>query len=96
MEKAAAKITPMMKQFLELKEQYHDCMLLFRAGDFYETFYDDAKECANLLGITLTKRADIPMAGVPFHSITPYIKKLLQHNKKVALCEQLEDPKQAK
>lgn len=96
MKETPAKITPMMKQFLELKEQYHDCVLLFRAGDFYETFYDDAKECANLLGITLTKRAEVPMAGVPFHSITPYIKKLLQFNKKVALCEQLEDPKQAK
>lgn len=91
-----ASKTPMMKQYLELKQQYSDCMILFRAGDFYETFYDDAKECANLLGITLTKRADIPMAGVPFHSITPYIRKLLNNNKKVALCEQLEDPKQAK
>ena len=91
-----AKITPMMRQFLELKQQYNDCVLLFRAGDFYETFYDDAKDCANILGITLTKRAEVPMAGVPFHSITPYIRKLLHHNKKVAICEQLEDPKQAK
>lgn len=90
------KVTPMMKQFLELKQQYSDCMLLFRAGDFYETFYDDAKICAKILNITLTKRGDTPMAGVPFHSINPYIKKLLENNYKVALCEQLEDPKQAK
>lgn len=91
-----AKATPMMKQFLELKQQYSDCILLFRAGDFYETFYDDAKICSEVLGITLTKRANIPMAGVPFHSITPYIRKLVHNNFKVAMCEQLEDPKQAK
>lgn len=96
MENNGAKVTPMMKQFLDLKAQYSDCILLFRAGDFYETFYDDAKVCARVLGITLTKRANIPMAGVPFHSITPYIKKLVQNNFKVAMCEQLEDPKKAK
>ncbi|MCA9459900.1 MAG: DNA mismatch repair protein MutS, partial [Nanoarchaeota archaeon] len=65
-------------------------------GDFYETFYDDAKIASQVLGITLTKRGETPMAGVPFHSITPYIKKLVSNNYKVALCEQLEDPKQAK
>ena len=80
----------------ELKQQYSDCILLFRAGDFYETFYDDAKTSSKVLGITLTKRGETPMAGVPFHSITPYIKKLVQNNYKVALCEQLEDPSQAK
>ncbi len=90
------KITPMMKQFLELKEQYNDCILLFRAGDFYETFYDDAKICSKTLGITLTKRGETPMAGVPYHSIMPYIKKLIQNNFKIAMCEQLEDPKLAK
>ncbi|MDA3855196.1 MAG: DNA mismatch repair protein MutS [Candidatus Woesearchaeota archaeon] len=90
------RITPMMKQFLELKKQYSDCILLFRAGDFYETFYDDAKIASKVLGITLTKRGETPMAGVPFHSINPYIKKLVQNNYKVAMCEQLEDPKQAK
>lgn len=91
-----ANATPMMKQFLELKSQYKDCILLFRAGDFYETFFDDAKTCSKVLAITLTKRANIPMAGVPFHSVTPYIRKLIQNNYKVAICEQLEDPKQAK
>ena len=90
------KPTPMMKQFLELKQQYSDCILLFRAGDFYETFYEDATIASKVLGITLTKRGDTPMAGVPFHSINPYIKKLVQNNYKVAMCEQLEDPKQAK
>ncbi len=90
------KITPMMKQFLELKQQYSDCILLFRAGDFYETFFDDAKTASKILNITLTKRGDTPMAGVPFHSIKPYIKKLIENNHKVALCEQLEDPKKAK
>ncbi len=96
MEKEELKVTPMMKQFLEIKAQYPDCILLFRAGDFYETFYDDAKTCSEVLGITYTKRANIPMAGVPYHSITPYIKKLIQNNFKVAICEQLEDPKFAK
>ena len=96
MEKEDVKVTPMMKQFLEIKAQYPDCILLFRAGDFYETFYDDAKTCSEVLGITFTKRANIPMAGVPYHSITPYIKKLIQNNFKVAICEQLEDPKFAK
>ena len=90
------KITPMMRQFLDLKNQYSDCILLFRAGDFYETFYDDAKVASKVLGITLTKRGSTPMAGVPHHSITPYIRKLVQNNYKVAMCEQLEDPKQAK
>lgn len=90
------KLTPMMKQFVELKGQYNDCILLFRAGDFYETFYDDAKVCSQVLNITLTKRGQTPMAGVPFHSIMPYIKKLVSNNYKVAMCEQLEDPKLAK
>lgn len=96
MEKDDVKVTPMMKQFLDIKAEYPDCILLFRAGDFYETFYDDAKTCSQVMGITLTKRAEIPMAGVPYHSITPYIRKLIQNNYKVAICEQLEDPKLAK
>jgi DNA mismatch repair protein MutS len=90
-----SKLTPMMKQFVELKGQYSDCILLFRAGDFYETFYDDAKVCSQVLNITLTKRGSTPMAGVPYHSIMPYIKKLVSNNYKVAMCEQLEDPKKA-
>ncbi|MFT4244050.1 MAG: DNA mismatch repair protein MutS [Candidatus Woesearchaeota archaeon] len=94
--KEGIKITPMMQQFLDIKEQHPDCILFFRAGDFYELFYDDAKICSEILNITLTKRGDVPMAGVPFHSVNPYIKKVLEANKKIAICEQLEDPKQAK
>ncbi|MFP4402318.1 MAG: DNA mismatch repair protein MutS [Candidatus Nanoarchaeia archaeon] len=90
------RITPMMQQFLDIKQQHPDCILFFRAGDFYELFYEDAKECAQILNITLTKRGDVPMAGVPFHSVNPYIKKVLEANRKIAICEQLEDPKQAK
>lgn len=96
MEQNGEKLTPMMKQFVELKAQYNDCILLFRAGDFYETFFDDAKIASQVLNISLTKRGTTPMAGVPYHSINPYIKKLIQNNFKVAMCEQLEDPKQAK
>jgi len=89
-------ITPMMKQFLEVKKEYKDCIVLFRAGDFYETFYDDAKVVSKVLNITLTQRAGVPMAGVPYHSVMPYLKKLINNNYKVAICEQLEDPKKAK
>jgi DNA mismatch repair protein MutS len=91
-----SKLTPMMKQFVDLKREYSDSILLFRAGDFYETFFEDAKIASKVLGITLTSRGGVIMAGVPYHSITPYIKKLVQNNYKVAICEQLEDPKQAK
>ncbi len=86
----------MMKQFLDVKSKYKDCIVLFRAGDFYETFYEDAKIVSKVLNITLTQRAGVPMAGVPYHSISPYIKKLIDNNYKVAICEQLEDPKKAK
>jgi DNA mismatch repair protein MutS len=85
-----------MKQFMEIKTQNPDCILLFRAGDFYETFFDDATTAAKILNITLTKRGSTPMAGVPFHAINPYIKKLVENNYKVAICEQLEDPKTVK
>ncbi len=94
--KESLNLTPMMKQFCDLKEQYNDCILLFRAGDFYETFYEDAKIVSKVLSITLTQRAGTPMAGVPYHSINPYIKKLIQNDFKVAICEQLENPKDAK
>ncbi|MCH8519928.1 MAG: DNA mismatch repair protein MutS [Nanoarchaeota archaeon] len=94
--KEGIRITPMMQQFLDIKEKHPDCILFFRAGDYYELFYDDAKICSEILNITLTKRGDVPMAGVPFHSVNPYIKKVLEANKKIAICEQLEDPKQAK
>lgn len=89
--------TPMMKQHKELKIKYPDAFLFFRCGDFYEMFDNDAVEAARLLNITLTKRQnEIPMCGVPYHAADFYIKKLVSFGKKVAICEQLENPKLAK
>jgi DNA mismatch repair protein MutS len=94
--------TPAMKQFYETKAQYPDCLILFRMGDFYETFYEDAVKAAQILEITLTKRGKekdgqpIPLAGIPFHALEQYLAKLIRANVKVAICEQLEDPKKAK
>ncbi len=92
--------TPMMKQYIDTKKQYPEGILLFRAGDFYEMFYDDAKIASNILNITLTKRGkgdtQAPLAGIPYHSIDPYISKLIKAGKKVVICEQIEDPKFAK
>ena len=88
--------TPMMMQYLRLKEQYAECILFFRLGDFYEMFLDDAKLGADILGITLTKRTrgrdgEIPMAGVPYHAVDSYIAKLVKNGYKVAICEQLSE-----
>ena len=93
--------TPMMQQYLKIKSQYQDCLLFFRLGDFYEMFFEDAKEAARVLEITLTKRDakkdnPIPMCGVPYHSADSYIETLIQNGYKVAICEQMEDPKQTK
>jgi len=93
--------TPMMEQYLGIKAQHPDKIVLFRMGDFYETFYDDAEDVAGLLGITLTareKKGDrpIPLAGVPFHALEHYLPKLLAAGRTVAICEQMEDPAQAK
>lgn len=95
------KNTPMMEQYLAIKEQYKDAFLFYRLGDFYELFYDDAIKVAQLLELTLTSRnrnADdpIPMCGVPHHSAQGYIDTLVEQGYKVAICEQMEDPKQAK
>ena len=92
------KRTPMMEQYFSIKEQYPDCLLFYRLGDFYELFYDDALEAARILEITLTSRNKnaedpIPMCGVPHHSAKEYIRTLIEYGKKVAICEQLEDPK---
>jgi DNA mismatch repair protein MutS len=85
--------TPMMKQYLELKSQYPDTILLFRMGDFYELFLDDAKIAAPIMDVALTSRQNsIPMAGVPYHSAEIYISRLLQAGKKVAIAEQISDP----
>jgi len=94
------KLTPAMKQFSRFKQKYPDCILFFRMGDFYETFYDDAKVCSRICGLTLTSRSKgdnpIPLAGVPYHAVEGYLKKMLQAGYKVAVCEQVEDPKTAK
>lgn len=90
-----------MQQYLKAKAEHPDCIVLFRMGDFYETFYDDAVEAATLLDLALTSRNKddpnpIPMAGVPYHAIQGYLSRLLEAGRKVAICEQMEDPKQAK
>src|SRR5690625_2022295 len=96
-----SKQTPMMKQYLRIKAEYQDAFLFFRLGDFYEMFYEDAIQAAQILEITLTKRdsgqkESIPMCGVPYHSADGYIKTLVEQGYKVAICEQVEDPKEAK
>ena len=95
------KSTPMMEQFLAIKEQYDDCLLFYRMGDFYEMFFDDAVQAAEALDITLTKRGkhlgeDIPMCGVPVHSHENYLARLISQGFKVAVCEQTEDPAAAR
>lgn len=95
------KATPMMQQYLKIKQEHQDCLLLYRMGDFYELFYSDATEAAPILEIALTKRGknngdDIPMCGIPHHSSEVYIQKLIKAGKKVAICEQLETPEEAK
>ena len=94
-------VTPMMKQFLEIKERHKDAFLFFRMGDFYEMFFEDAIKASKILNITLTSRGNhqgkpIPMCGVPHHSVNGYLSKMVSANKKVAICEQVEDPKTAK
>jgi DNA mismatch repair protein MutS len=93
-------LTPAMKQFHQFKAKHPDAILFFRMGDFYETFYEDAQVCSAVLGLTLTSRSKgenpIPLAGVPYHAVEGYLKKMLQAGYKVAVCEQVEDPKTAK
>ena len=96
-----AKLTPMMEQYFEIKNKYKDCILFYRLGDFYEMFYDDALVASKELEITLTgkncgQEERAPMCGVPFHSCEPYISKLVERGYRVAICEQVEDPKAAK
>jgi DNA mismatch repair protein MutS len=93
--------TPMMKQYIEIKAQHPDAILLFRVGDFYETFSDDAIVASEILGITLTRRANgtaafVELAGFPHHALDTYLPKLVRAGKRVAICDQLEDPKQTK
>ena len=93
--------TPLMQQYLEIKSKYPDMVLLYRMGDFYETFGDDAKVTSKVLGITLTSRSNgaagkVPLAGFPYHALDAYLYKYMQAGLRVAICEQVEDPKQAK
>ncbi len=99
--KQQLKTTPLMEQYLAIKAKYQDMILLYRMGDFYETFYEDAKIISRVLGIALTKRshgkvADVPLAGFPYHALDAYLPKLIKAGHKVAICEQVEDPKKAK
>ena len=89
-------VTPMMEQYFRIKKQHRDTLLFFRLGDFYEMFYEDAKIGSAVLEIALTSRQKVPMCGVPYHAVNPYLAKLLRRGYKVAVCEQVEDPKTAK
>ena len=96
-----SEATPMIRQYLEIKAEHNDVLLFYRMGDFYELFFDDAKNASELLDITLTTRGKyrgepIPMCGVPFHSVDTYLKKLVVLGRSVAICEQIGDPKTAK
>ena len=97
---AEKKESPMMRQYHSFKKQHPDSILLFRMGDFYEVFFEDAKTCSRVLGITLTSRSkgegSIPMAGVPHHSVEGYLHKLIQAGYHVAICDQVQDPREAK
>ncbi len=98
---SGVKLTPMMIQYSQIKNDFPDTLLLFRMGDFYELFFEDAKEAARLLNITLTHRGKlgghpIPMAGIPHHAATTYIDRITSQGLKAAICEQIEDPKMAK
>lgn len=94
-------LTPMMKQYFDLKAKHPDAIMLFRCGDFYETYSEDAVAAAEILGITLTKRANgqsktVEMAGFPHHALDTYLPKLIRAGRRVAICDQLEDPKTTK
>src|SRR5256714_6449116 len=100
----AESLSPAMRQYQQFKAQYPNYVLFFRMGDFYEMFWEDAKTAAKTLGVTLTSRSRgglgaedaIPMAGVPFHAVESYLRKMIAAGHKVAICEQMEDPALAK
>lgn len=103
MAKKNNELTPMMKQFFDLKAKHPDAVLLFRCGDFYETYCEDAVTASRILGITLTRRGngaggrtETEMAGFPHHALDTYLPKLVRAGKRVAICDQLEDPKLTK
>lgn len=86
-------LSPVLKQYYELKEKHPDAVLLFRCGDFYETYFDDAKTTSKILGITLTQKGGMEMAGFPHHALDTYLPKLIRAGVRAAICDQLEDPK---
>src|SRR5512136_1385703 len=95
------ELTPAMRQYLEIKEQHPDCIIFFRMGDFYEMFFEDAVTASKVLEITLTSRNkgkedSIPLCGIPYHAASTYIARLINKGFKVAICEQIEDTKEAK
>ncbi len=92
---AGVKITPMLKQYMEWKQKYPDCLLFFRMGDFYELFFEDARRASEILDISLTSRdpqKSIPMAGVPYHAVNSYLARLVNYGLRVAICEQVSEP----
>lgn len=96
-----AELTPMMQQYLETKKEYQDCILFYRLGDFYEMFFEDALIASKELEITLTGKScgqeeRAPMCGIPYHAVDSYLNKMVSKGYKVAICEQVEDPKNAK
>src|ERR1700732_5335210 len=96
-----SRVTPLMEQYVEIKAANPDCLLFYRMGDFYELFFEDAEAASRALGIVLTKRgkhrgADIPMCGVPVHRADEYLHRLIALGHRVAVCEQLEDPAEAR
>ena len=98
---SSPKITPMMKQYLSIKGQYPDAILFYRMGDFYEMFFEDAEKASKLLEITLTSRnkkdeTPVPMCGFPHKAARSYIARLIENGCKVAICDQTEDPAEAK
>src|SRR6476469_3542722 len=101
---AAAQLSPAMRQYQQFKAQYPDYVLFFRMGDFYEMFWDDAQLAARVLGVALTSRSrggldgadSIPMAGVPFHAVEAYLRKMITAGYRVAICEQVESAAEAK
>src|SRR6188768_2312974 len=98
---STVELTPMLRHYMELKATVPDAFLFYRMGDFYELFFDDAKEVAALVDLTLTARqkgteSEAPMCGVPYHAVEGYIAKLIRMGKKVAVCDQMDDPAKAK
>src|SRR3970282_455091 len=90
------QLTPLLRQYQEIKNNHRDAVLFFRMGDFYEMFFDDAVYASKVLGIALTKRQDgIPMCGIPYHAVSNYVHPILDDGRNIAICEQLEKPEEA-